>query len=181
MQSSIFVGDSLIFTDAVADYPASAGWTLKYRFVGPTGGAAYLVTATAQGDDYLVSAAPAVTSLWVPGNYAWSKWVEKAAQRFTLDAGQIVFMPDPSAMTVGTDTRSHLQKTIANIEAMIEGKTSQDVQEYTISGGGVDRQLKKIPLPELIVLLEKYKAQLAAETAGTKPIGGRGRKLFVRF
>jgi hypothetical protein len=53
------------------------------------------------------------------------------------------------------------------------------VQEYKIA----DREMKYIPIPELLVLLDKYKALLAAENrASAINKGSRlGRKIQVRF
>lgn len=177
MQSKLIVGDSLSVLDTHADYPASAGWVLKYRFVPRISGIAIQLTSVAEGDSYRTMASSSTTAGWVAGNYAWSKWVEKGTERKTLESGEIVFLPDPAQMAVGTDTRSHVEKVLANIEAMLEGKATKDVQEYTIA----DRQLKHYSIPELLVWRDKYKAQLAGEKVSASGKKVFARKIYVRF
>jgi hypothetical protein len=179
MQTKLIIGDSLNVLDTYADYPASAGWVLKYRFVPRVSGTAIQLTAAPEGDSYRTSVASSITKDWTPGDYSWAKWVERESERKTLASGEITFQPDPAALDVGTDTRSHLEKTIANIEAMIEGRATKDVQEYTIA----DRQLKHIPITELLIWRDKYKAQLAGERAAKSLTKGTGlgRKILVRL
>jgi hypothetical protein len=179
MQTKLIIGDSLSVLDTHADYPASAGWILKYRFVPRISGAAIQLTSVAEGDSYRTTVSSSTTAGWTAGNYAWSKWVEKGSERKTLESGEIVFLPDPAQMTVGTDTRSHVEKVLDSIEAMLEGKATKDVQEYTIA----DRQLKHYTVPELLVWRDKYKAQLAAERAAKSLTKGTGlgRKILVRL
>lgn len=177
MQSKLIVGDSLSVLDTYADYPASVGWVLKYRFVPRISGTAIQLTAVAEVDSYRITASSTTTASWIAGNYAWSKWVEKGTERQTLESGEIVFLPDPAQMAVGTDTRGHVEKVLANIEAMLEGKATKDVQEYTIA----DRQLKHYSIPELLVWRDRYKAQLANEKASAAGSKGLGRKIYMRF
>ena len=179
MQSKLIVGDSFNMLNTYADYPASAGWTLKTTFTPRASTASKItLTATAEGDSYRTQVAPSTTVNWTAGRYAVHQWVEKSGQRVTVATGDLDMLPDPNAITPGYDPRSHVEKTLANIELMIEGKATKDVQEYTIG----DRQLKHIPLPELLKLRDKYKLELYNErNAKTASKGtGVGRKIFVR-
>lgn len=179
MQSKLIAGDSLSVLDTHADYPASAGWVLKYRFTPRfAGGTAIVLTSTAEGDSFRTTANSATTAAWRTGNYSFSQWVEFNGDRHTLETGNLEITPDTANLAIGTDTRSHLEKVVANLEAMIEGKATKDVQEYQIG----DRQLKYFTISELIVWCDKYKFQLANEQAvakGRKP--GFGRKIYARF
>lgn len=177
---SLISGDSLSVLDTFADYPASDGWTLKTRLVPRnTTATAIILTAAAEGDDYRTTAAAATTAGWAAGFYSVSQWVEKAGLRNTLTSGTLEILPNPAAVAVGYDARSHLAKTVEMIEKMLEGKAGKDVQEYTIG----DRQLKHIPLNELLVWRDKYRAQLAGEeaAAGINKGVGLGRKIWARI
>jgi hypothetical protein len=179
MQKQLISGDSLSLTDSYADYLASDGWTLKIRLTPQFVGTAIVLTAVADVDNFLTSVGASITAAWAPGIYSYSKWVEKGTQRITVETGATQVLADPATATIGADNRSHLEKTIANIEAMIEGRATKDVQEYTIA----DRQLKHIPINELLIWRDKYKAQLAAERAAKSLTKGTGlgRKILVRL
>src|SRR5712691_12530804 len=104
---TVVAGDTLDFTVSVPDYPATSGWTLKYRltprFAAPTQ-AAIVLTATASGVDYSVQASPATTAAWSPGAYTWARWVEKAGARQTLsESGQLEVKADPALTAQGFD------------------------------------------------------------------------------
>lgn len=179
MQTKLIAGDSLSLLDTVDLCPASDGWTFKIRFVPQFTGTAITLTALADGDSFRTTAGSSVTASWATGRYSYSKWVEKEDERITVENGVIDIEANFSTLSLSTDTRSHLEKVVDAIELMLEGKATKDVQEYTIG----DRQLKHIPLSELLVWRDKYKAQLAAERTSksiTKGLG-LGRKIYVRL
>lgn len=178
MQSQLIVGDSLNMLDTYADYPASDGWTLKTTFTPRNANATKItLTAVAEGNSYRTQVTPVTTGAWLPGDYSVHQTVEKAGQRITVATGPLVLLPDPANVAPGYDARSHLEKVIANIEAMLEGKTTKDVQEYQIAG----RMLKHIPINELVALRDKYKHQLAAENRSQSSSQGFRRKIYTRF
>lgn len=178
MQSQLVVGDSLNVLNTFAEFPASSGWTLKTRFtpLSPTG-TAILLTAVAESDSYRTTASSNTTATWQAGDYSVAQWVEKVGQRITAASGIIKLLADPATAAAGTDTRSHLEKVIANIEAMLEGKAAKDVQEYSIG----DRSLKKMTVAELISWRDKYKFQLAREQSSSKTGKQFGRKIYTRM
>jgi hypothetical protein len=114
MQSTLIAGDSLKLLKSSSDYPASAGWTMKLRLVPRIAGpAAVVITAGAQGDDYLLQAPGSVTKDWAAGQYSWARWVENVGgDAHTLDQGQLTILPDPRTATAGTDTRSQAAKAL---------------------------------------------------------------------
>jgi hypothetical protein len=177
MIKKLIAGDSLSLLDSVENCPASDGWLLKTRLVPVVAGSAINLTSTAQDDQFLTSASSTTTAAWVAGIYSYSVWVEKGTERITVEQGRIEILPNAASATVATDTRSHIEKTLAAIEAVLEGRASQDVQEYTIG----DRQLKHIPLNELLVWRDKYKAQLIAEDRSKSASKTFGRKIHMRF
>ena len=82
--TELFAGDTLQFDTTVPDYPASGGYTLKYRLVPRAGGSAYVITASANGDGYSVNVAAATTAAWIAGDYAWSAYIEISGARYTV-------------------------------------------------------------------------------------------------
>lgn len=174
---NLISGDSLSLLDTLSDYLATDGWTLKYRFTPRSAGTAIVLSASAEGDSFRTTATSTTAASWAAGDYSFAKWVERGDERATLETGNFSILPDPAEIAAGTDTRSHLEKTIAAIEAMLEGKATKDVQQYTIG----DRQLQHIPLNELLVWRDKYKTQLAGEKKSSSGKKAFGRKIYMRY
>lgn len=180
MLQTLIAGDTLQFEKSVPDYPASAGYTLKYRLVPRTGaGTAIVVTASASGADYVVNELPATTATWAPGFYSWSSWVEKASERRTLESGQIEIKPDPATTGAPLDSRSHARKVLDAIEAVLEGRASVDQQEVTLAG----RSLKLTPIADLLALHDKYVAMVRREDDAARVAAGlpSRNRVLTRF
>ena len=173
------IGDTLNFSASVTDYPASAGWVLKYHLAPRGSGAAINFTATASGDDFLIQTSAATTASWAAGYYTWSAYVELGSERYTVGRGQLQIRVSSSAMAAGTDDRSHARKTLDAINAVIEQRATTDQQEYTIHG----RQLKRMLISDLLVLRDRYAIMAAYETAAENMAAGlpNPRRAGVRF
>lgn len=181
MKTEIIAGDTLDFETTVTDYPATDGWTLKFRLVPRVTGTPISITCTTASDgvSYRAQVAPATTAAYVAGDYTWNSWVEKSGARQTVESGQVTILPDPAITTAPFDNRSHPRKVLAAIEAVLEGRATKDQEEYTIK----DRSLKRTPIPDLLKLKNHYawavynEDQAEALANGT----GLGRKLQVRI
>lgn len=178
MQPTLIAGDSLVFTESLADYPASDGWTLTYRLAPRTAGTAITFSATASGADYSVNVLATTTAAWAAGSYSWAAYVTKAGQRFTVDSGVITISPDPGVVS-SLDSRTHAQRVLEAIQAVIEGRATRDQEEYTIG----NRSLKRTPLRDLMLLRDRYRAEVNAEAAGRRLLAGEtpGYALQVRL
>jgi len=183
MLDKIVAGDTLDFLVTVADYPASAGWTMKYRltpqFSSPTQ-AAIDLDGSAEGDDYRIQANPTTTALWVPGRYSWARWVEQVGARQTLNyGGQLDVRPDPSQSIQGDDVRSHSQICVDNLKAVIQGKATLDQKGFSIG----DKSLQRMDAKELETWLSYHQAILDDEDAKSQiAIGGPNKRVIgVRF
>ena len=82
----------------------------------------------------------------------------------TVDSGLIEVKINP----VNADPRSHAEKTLEAIEALIEGRATKDVQSYSIAG----RSLTKMTVDELQRWRRYYQAQVLAQR-------GKGRVVTV--
>ena len=170
-------GDTWKWTKTLADYPASAPWTLKYRFKNAAGG--FEITASASGDGYAVSVTAATTSAYVAGTYSWIAWVEGGtSEKYTVDTGVVVVNPDYRSGTATTalDDRSHARKTLAAIETWIESR-NPGVAEYEIAG----RRMKYIPLTDLLKLRQTYKNEVGAEDAREAIASGLATPRRIQF
>lgn len=73
---------------------------------------------------------------------------------------------------------SHAKKTLAALEAVIEGRASKDQESYTIAG----RQLSRTPIPDLLLLLSTYERKVAREDrVGDGKTKRRGNLIRVRI
>lgn len=156
-------GETPRWTKALADFPASDGWALDYYLRGA--GAGFDVSATADGDGFVVEVPAASTENLTPGNYRWQGWVSKGAEQYkVVDAPVVVkrgFVGVAAATVV--ETRSEVKQILDAIDALLKGKATKDQQQYTIAGGGGYRMLMRIPVGELIQLRKEYARLYAAE------------------
>lgn len=159
LQDQITAGDTLNYTVSVPQYPATAGWVLKLRLVPRSTGVAATYTAAASGADHRVTVSAAVTATWVAGAYGWATWVEKAGERYSLQSGQVTVLADPAQALESADTRTHAQKVLDAVQAVIEGRASSTQAEYQIAG----RAVKHIPMAELLALRDRYAWMVRAE------------------
>lgn len=161
---SVFrAGDTAIWRRTLSDYPAGDGWTLDYLLVQPS--RQITLTATADGDSHLIEIAASTTQTWTPGSYSWQERASKAGKIHTTATGTLQIQPSFAAATLGLDARTHAQKTLDALEAWIESR-DLGVAEYQIAG----RQLKTIPIPDLLLLRDRYRREVR-ETTGPKKSG----------
>jgi len=151
----IVAGETLQWTKTLADYPAST-WTLSYEF---RGAGSFSITATASGSDHAVSVAYATTDAYPVGDYWWTSYVTDGTSRYRVDTGQTAVVKDLTDATAGYDGRTHAERTLAAIEAAIEGRATKADSEITIG----DRKIKRMPPSELLQWRAAYRAEVKAE------------------
>lgn len=175
MPAAFTAGDSLSFVDSLADYSAADGWALSYVLT--NGSNTYTVASSASGTDHQVAAATTATVAWVPGPYRWQAYVTKGSDRHTVGRGRIEIRPD--FLSSAADPLTHVERTLAALEAMLEGRASQDQQTLTLNG----RSLTRMPIEELLRWRDKYRAE-AKRLRQAERIAqglGSGNRILVRF
>mgnify|MGYP001197173958 CR=1 FL=1 len=165
-------GDTIAWTVQDARYPAGP-WQLAYVF--HVAGAAVTINGVPDGDAWAVRIPPATSASWPAGAVRWQATVSDGTDRYTLATGQIQIAASIAALIAGTDLRSHAERTLAAIEAKLEGRAGSGIDEYQIAG----RQLKYIPIPDLLRLRDRYRAEVNAERAGQQT--GAGRRILTRL
>ena len=165
----VVAGDTLDFNVSVPDYPATAGWTLKYRltprFASPTQAPIDITAATApDGVSYQVQVGQNTTAQWKPGAYGWARWVEAAGARQTLDEqGQLDVDPNPATTAQGDDLRSHARKMLESVEAALEA-LNLSAKAYAIGS----RSYTRADIAELLTLRSKYLWEVQSEDAAAR-------------
>lgn len=172
--ASLIAGDTAKWIKALPDYPASVGWALSYELV--NAGQRIAFGSAPYGDDHLVNVPAATTAPWAPGAYSYRARAALAGEVFTVGAGPITVAP---AFAASTDARSQARRTLEAIDAVIEGRASSAVAEYSIAG----RSLKNIPVAELLTLRDRYARMVRDEEAAAAIASGRGNpgRVYVRF
>lgn len=159
-------GDTWAWTKTLEDYPAGLGWVLSYVLVlasaTPT---AISISSTASCDDHAVSVAAATTATYAAGTYHWTAMVTKGSERKTIGSGYLQVLPDPAA-TTHVDPRSHAEKCLAAVEAVLEGRMSDPIVKYQIG----QRQAEKIPHGDLLKLRTHYRAEVRREQGKPRAI-----------
>lgn len=181
MNDSLVAGDTWDWTTAVDGYPASDGWTLKYRLIPRTAGPT-LITLTAataaDGTSYRVTASPATTAAYAAGDYTWKAWVEKTGARVQIDDGLVTLQVDPAGSLTSLDGRSTARKMLDQIEAALLA-FNLGVKSYQIGS----RQMTKQDIPELLTMRDTFRAEVQNEAAAEKMADGDSNpRLFgIRF
>lgn len=153
---------------ALERYPASDGWAMSAMLRGP---AIINLTGTVVDGKHKLTASATTTAAWITGLYSYSVRVAKDAEVFEVEHGQTEILPDMNAQATGFDGRTHAERTLDAIEAVIEGRASMDQDRYRIN----NRELQRTPIPELLTLRDRYRSEVQIEKQRA-----RGGKLFGR-
>lgn len=154
------------------EYPAP-DWELSLFLRGP---ASIDIVAVGSGETHTLEAAASVSGAFAPGAYFWQLRAESAGDVVRLGEGQTQILADIAAATAGFDGRSHAQRVLDAIEAVIEGRASLDQESYSIN----NRSLSRTPISDLLKLRDRYRSEVASALAAKKG-RGFGRVHRVRF
>ena len=162
--TAIVAGTTVKWTASFPDYPASA-WALSYAL--RSANDSLNVSTTANGNDFdaVISATDSATLS--PGRYAWQAIVTNGSETYVAADGFLTVTVLLSGAAT-FDPRTQNEKNLDALDAVIAGKASADVLEYTING----RQLRRYPIKDLIALRNHYAALVAAEKAALRNRNG---------
>lgn len=167
-------GDTISFAWSHADYPASAGWSLAFRIVGAAAGLPITLTATASGDGFVVAGTASATAAITVGATGAPAtlvgYASKDAERFEVYRAPLHLLPNPATIT--GDLRGHAARTLAAINALLEGRATKDQMSYKLG----DRELSRIPIPELLALRDYYITEARREEDAAALASGMPRR-----
>ena len=170
-------GATLTFKVSFADYSAADGWSVTYSFRNATGAIDF--TSTASASAHLISVDFATTSSWLPGGYTGVGIVSNGTTKVEVWRGSLTVLPNIAAAEQGADFRSQAQRTLDNINAVIEGRANSTILDSTVEG----TQLRRIPFADLMLLSDRYTAMVQNEKRIEDAENGRSSKraIFSRF
>lgn len=88
--------------------------------------------------------------------------------------GQITILPDLASAGDGFNGKTHAQRTLEAIEAVIEKRATMDQERYRIN----NRELYRTPIADLLKLRDLYRLEVAREKqaqCGKNPFGRKVR------
>lgn len=173
--ATVNAGDTVRWRRALPDYPASAGWVLTYTLLNAAG--RITITASAQGDDHLVSVPAGTTAGWAAGDYAWRAQVSKAGEVYTVGEGRMTIKPSFGVSAL--ETRSLARQALDAVEAYLADPNNIAAAQYEIAG----RQLRRYTLPELWAHRDRLRLEVLREEQAERLAVGLPdrRRVLVRF
>lgn len=167
-------GDTLLFTETLNDYPASI-YTLTYTLINAFN--KYILVATANDDDFVVSKTATQTADFGMGDYAYIAHITKDDDKIEVADGYVTISPNLSNIE-NLDTRSFAKKMIDRIEAVLAGEGTIEQKQYTING----RTLVSRELTELQEMRQKYLLELGNEESKANSTKRKNKHaLYTRF
>ncbi len=164
-------GTTVCYRRRLTDFPASTGWTLQVYLAGAS---VLAKTATADGDDFLVTIdATATQGDFAAGLYKWVERVSSATgEVYEVGRGTVTVLPNLAAATDGSE-QEWIERATAMLRAHIEGRLPAGMESYQIAG----RVVAKMPIKEAVSLLSSFESRLA----GLQNPGFVTRPVLVSF
>jgi len=169
----IFGGDTVEFTiNALYQSPE---YTIKCVIRGPS---SLDIDAQSSGGEHVFVLTAAQTATLAPGLYQCFIYAQGENTRHHLASAQITIAANPATTAAGHDPRTHAQKVLAAIEALLEGRAAHDAEQYAING----ISLTKMNILELLKWRDKYRIEINNEqrlaASGASRLSGR---IITRF
>jgi hypothetical protein len=157
---AIVIGDLVQFklTQFSSDYPNTSHSMTFMARSGTGANVEFSIAATNSGDDYLFSASSNATAAFTAGLYHYQIEVLETSSnnRLVLDQGELDVTVDLDVNAV--DPRTHAEKMLQKIEAVLENRADADVSSYSIAG----RSLTKMSPEELLTWRDNYRREVKA-------------------
>jgi hypothetical protein len=135
------------------------------------------LTGTVAGNLHSISASAAETAEWTPGEYAYTIRATNGPDVAEVESGYITIKPNMASLAAGSEIRTHAAIVLANIEAVLEKRATQDQQRYTIN----NRELWRTPIADLLLLRSTYRNMVLQEQRKARGQSAFGRSVRVRF
>ncbi len=172
-------GDTVTWMKTSSTYPATDGWTAKYRITSAAGKKD--VTATSSDSDYLFTIAPADSGSVAAATYTFAGWVEKGSgptlERHTLWTGTITVSADIAAAGSAQELRTFARQNLDKVEAAIASYSVRPVLELEIAGRRIIRpslsDLMKLRSQLLLEVQEEENLERITAGVGSKKVLGR--------
>lgn len=180
-------GESVKWRRRLVDYlPTEYDGQYRFRALSCDGVGAD-VDCTAYGDQFEATITSAQTSLMSMGIYEVQLWLTSKSDANDVRQVDTFQVEIRKGFTEGdlqsVDTRTTAKQILDAIDAMLIGKATADQMEFTIETQVGRRQLKRIPMAELIQARTYYAGVVAREIQAERlrRRGGVFKNIYVRM
>jgi len=170
---SFTAGTTLALTVALTAYPPPE-WSLTLLLRGPE---QRDLTSTPDGTLHAFSVAAVDTASWAAGAYWYSLRATDGTEVHEIETGTLSVAPDLAAVSAEHDGRTHAERVLEAIEAVIEGRASKDQDSYRIN----NRELRRTPVSQLLKLRDVYRQEVRRARAAKRGRDTLGRQILARF
>lgn len=170
---SITAGTTLAFTLALTAFPAS-DWSLALIL---RGSQSIDLKSTPDGRLHVFTVSATDTAAWAAGDYWYSLRASNGTEVHEIDSGTLKVLPDLVGVGSDFDGRTHAERTLEAIEAVIEGRASKDQDSYRIN----NRELRRTSISQLLKLRDVYRNEVRRLKAARKGRNTLGRPVLARF
>lgn len=129
--TTITAGDSYTITLTLADYPATAGWSLSYALAGAS---VLSVTSTASGASHVLTLSAVQTATLTAGPYSYRLRAANGALVDTIDTGALTVAADLGTLAAGEGVPYYQQLKTAAETALLNLMESNAPQMMTVMG-----------------------------------------------
>ena len=150
----ITAGFTYEWQESFSQYPASTYGLTATFILNTYGNTRITVTAVASGDSFTLTIPAATSANFTAGNYKLYLFVTLGAAKYLVGNQDVVIKANP--LTATGDTRSHIQKVLDAIEAVLENRATQEYQSMSINGYSITQMSPQ----ELLKLRSYYKNEL---------------------
>lgn len=170
---SFTAGTTLALSVALTAYPPP-DWSLTLLLRGPE---QRDLASTPDATLHTFAAPATETAGWAAGAYWYSLRATDGTEVHELETGTLTVAPDLAAVAEGYDGRTHAERTLEAIEAVIEGRASKDQDSYRIN----NRELRRTPISQLLKLRDVYRQEVRRSRAARRGRNTLGRQVLARF
>lgn len=166
-------GTTLAVSLALTAYPATE-WSATLILRGAT---SIDLASEPDGRLHAFRADAETTREWSAGDYWYSLRVTDGTEVHEVDTGTLKVLPDLAAADADYDGRTHAERTLEAIEAVIEGRASKDQDSYRIN----NRELRRTSIEQLLKLRDVYRNEVRRLRAARRGRNTLGRPVLARF
>lgn len=162
MPAQIIAGDSLSLEIGLSGFTTAAGDAVSLTLTPMAGGTPLAIIADGGVTEWTIELGSSVSVNLVPGQYRFLLASVNSGNRSTIEFGEVVVLPDPSA---SEDQRSSAQRALDAIDAVLEDRAGSPDLKYEFEDG---RSVEMVPHRELIELRKHYARRVANEKRGAR-------------
>lgn len=179
--AEVYSGATLAFRMKWADFPVGT-WAATIYFQSEDARTSITATTDSGYFRFQTNAFAGDNDEEFAGQAAWFIQVTDGTETHTVARGRITVHADPSSAS-GQDFRTHAEKVLDKIKAVLEGTADHETQSYSIATSAGTRSLSKVPRAELMEMRREYQQLVDAERAIQRRKSGKssGRTIKTRF